>query len=109
MHRSSTLAAWADVTGAFLLGAALAYLLSEVVDRDRHVPGPINDDVVRERVRQRVSQLVSRPDAINVTVEEGIVRLTGDVLPQERDALLHGVVHMPGVWRVRNALGIVGS
>ena len=109
MDRSSTLAAWADVTTAFVLGAALTYLLAGSMERNRDVPGPISDDVVRQRVRERVMQLVSRPDAIEVTVEEGIVRLAGDVLPQERDALLHGVVDMPGVWRVRNALGIMGS
>jgi osmotically-inducible protein OsmY len=109
MDRSSTLAAWADVTAAFVLGAAITCLLAEAVDRQRHVPGPISDDIVRQRVRERVMQLVSRPDAVDVTVEQGIVRLTGDVLAQEREALLHGVVDMPGVWRVRNALGIMQS
>jgi osmotically-inducible protein OsmY len=107
MDRYSTLAAWADVTAAFALGAAIACVVAEAIERNRHVPGPISDDIVRQRVRERVMQLVSRPDAIDVTVEEGVVRLAGGVLPEERDVLLHGVVDMPGVWRVRNALAIM--
>lgn len=109
MSRSFTLAAWADVAAAFVLGASLACLVAEAIERRRQVPGPISDDIVRLRVRERVVQLVRRPDAVDVTVEEGVVRLAGDVLARERDPLLHGVIDMPGVRRVRNALAIMES
>jgi osmotically-inducible protein OsmY len=106
MNRSSAWVAWADVAAAFTLGASLACLVAAGIERARRVmPTAVSDDTVRDRVRARVSELVSRPDAIEVTVEEGIVRLSGDVLAQERDVLLHGLTTLPGVWRVRNALG----
>jgi len=96
---------WVYTLAAFSLGAAATWLTVAAVENWRHeVPG-VSDDVLRERVRARVGELVTRPDAIRVTVEGGVVGLSGEVLPQERDALLSALIVVPGVWRVRNALG----
>jgi hypothetical protein len=63
-----------------------------------------DDGVLRDRVQQRVSALVSHPGAIRVDVQEGDVRLSGRVLTQELSGLLLHVRDMEGVRRVVNAL-----
>lgn len=76
---------------------------------------PQGDAQLRDRVRSRLGRLVSHPGAIDVEVDGGIVRLTGDVLAKETDGLLTQVRDMAGVLRVFNAMtahdspeGIVG-
>jgi osmotically-inducible protein OsmY len=100
-------AAWMNVAAAFAVGAALAWMAGTSARRLRRTPAPISDDIVRERVRARVGEIVSRPDAIEVTVENGVVRLAGEVPAEERDELLTQLLYMPGVMRLRNALGTV--
>jgi osmotically-inducible protein OsmY len=65
---------------------------------------PASDAQLRDRVRSRLGRLVSHPGAIEVQVEDGIVRLSGDVLVQELDGLLTQVRDMAGAKRVFNAL-----
>lgn len=62
------------------------------------------DGVLRDRVQQRVSALVSHPGAIHVDVQDGDVRLSGRVLTPELSGLLLHVRDMEGVRRVVNAL-----
>jgi osmotically-inducible protein OsmY len=57
-----------------------------------------------ERVRARIGDLVSRPEAIEVDVEGGMVRVSGRVLASELDRLLSQLIQVPGVHRVYNAL-----
>jgi hypothetical protein len=64
----------------------------------------VADDVLRERVNQRIAQVVTRPADVRVWVEGGTVRLSGALPPAERDELLAQLVTMPGVIRLRNAL-----
>jgi hypothetical protein len=64
----------------------------------------IGDGPLRDDVRARVGSLVSHPGAIDVSVEDGVVRLSGAVLSQEMDGLLTQVRDMRGVRRVINAL-----
>jgi hypothetical protein len=90
---------------SFAVGAALPWAIAEAAHRVRARPGPISDHIVLERVRARVAHIVTRPDAVDVTVENGIVRLAGDVSPEERDQLLTQLLWLPGVVRLRNALG----
>jgi osmotically-inducible protein OsmY len=90
---------------SFAIGAAITWALAEAVQRMRASPGPISDDIVLERVRTRVAHLVTHPDAVEVTVENGVVRLAGDVTAEERDQLLTQLLWLPGVVRLRNALG----
>ena len=97
---------WLNVTAAFALGATLAWAASVALERLHRVPTPLSDDVVLERVRARVGEIVSDPRAVQVTVENGIVRLSGQVAPEERDELLTQLLYMPGVVRLRNALAL---
>jgi len=68
---------------------------------------PDSDAQLRERVMARLGHLVSHPGAIEVSVNEGIVRVGGQVLAQELDGLLTQLTHMPGVHKVHNALGVL--
>ncbi|HWP13601.1 MAG TPA: BON domain-containing protein [Ramlibacter sp.] len=65
---------------------------------------PQSDAQLRERVRSRMDLLVSHPRAIEVSVEDGVVRLTGQVLAKELDGLLSQLTGMPGVRKVHNSL-----
>jgi len=65
---------------------------------------PQSDAQLRERVRARMGHLVSHPRAIDVSVEEGVVRLSGQVLAKELDGLLSQLTDMQGVRKVHNAL-----
>jgi osmotically-inducible protein OsmY len=98
----------ADLTVSFAAGALLTWLLVGAYER-RRARLPISDDVLRERVRACVAGLVSRPDAVEVSVEGGVVRLSGRVQPDERDELLQGIMDVAGVARVRNALATLGE
>jgi hyperosmotically inducible periplasmic protein len=68
---------------------------------------PENDAQLRERVLARLGHLVSHPGAIEVSVSEGIVRVSGQVLAQEVDGLLTQLTRLPGVHKVHNALGVL--
>jgi osmotically-inducible protein OsmY len=63
-----------------------------------------SDAQLRDRVRNRLGQLVSHPGAVHVEVEDAVVRLSGSVLRLEQDGLLTRVRDMPGVRRVINAM-----
>lgn len=94
---------WLNVTASFALGAWVAWLAAGALQR-RRLPAPVSDDTLRERVNQRIAQLVSSPGDVHVWVEDGTVRLSGALPPAERDELLAQLVTMPGVIRLRNAL-----
>lgn len=100
---------WLGAAGAFALGAAATVLADWALRQMRPGPGPVSDEIVLARVRARVGELISRPDAVTVSVENGVVRLAGDVSPEERDSLLTQLLYMPGVVRLRSALGSPGS
>jgi osmotically-inducible protein OsmY len=95
----------ATVAAAFALGAASVWLVYTALQH-RRIPETFSDDTVEKRVRDRVAQVASDPQAIQVDVEGGVVRLSGDVASGERDAILSSVLDVPGVFRVRNALGV---
>lgn len=65
---------------------------------------PQIDADLRAAIHQRLGRLVSHPRAIQVRVEHGVVRLSGDVLAAERDGLLLQVREMPGVQKLVNAM-----
>jgi osmotically-inducible protein OsmY len=100
---------WLTIVAAFALGAAALWLTVAAVDNWRRESPEVSDEVLRQRVRTRLAELVTRPDAVQVVVKDGVVRLSGEVLPQERDALLMALIGVPGVWRLRNALGTLGE
>lgn len=64
---------------------------------------PQSDARLRDAVARRLGRLVSHPGALHVEVDNGIVRLSGEVLLQERDGLLEQVREMPGVQKLINA------
>lgn len=73
------------------------------LDRETERP-PTTDAQLRDRVRSRLGHWVSHPGAVEVTAQDGVVRLTGGVLAAEQDGLLLRVRDMAGVKRVINAL-----
>jgi hypothetical protein len=56
--------------------------------RSRMHPDPEDDDVVAERVRTELSQVVSQPGAVVVAVEHGAVTLSGEATAREREDLI---------------------
>jgi osmotically-inducible protein OsmY len=65
---------------------------------------PQTDAQLRERVRSRLGHWVSHPRAIEVDVQDGVVRVSGQVLAKELDGLLSRLTGVPGVRKVHNAL-----
>jgi hypothetical protein len=88
---------------AFAASALLTYVVGDAILRKRDAM--MHDDSnLHERVRIRVAELVSYPDAIDVQVDGGLVRVSGRVLATELDGLLSQLTQVPRVYRVYNAL-----
>jgi hypothetical protein len=77
-------------------------LFVEAFGRDRLTP--VDDEILRERVRAQLGHLVSHPRSIDVFVEHGKVTLRGHVLKSEVSHLCDGVAKVRGVGAVDNAL-----
>jgi hypothetical protein len=71
-----------------------------------HMPSsdPQSDAELRDRIQMRLGRMVSHPRAIQVSVDNGVVRLSGRVLAKEREGLLAQVQQMPGVQKLVNAM-----
>lgn len=67
---------------------------------------PQADAELRARIQERLGRLVSHPRALDVRVDKGVVRLSGDVLARERDGLLVQVREMDGVLKLVNAMTV---
>jgi osmotically-inducible protein OsmY len=65
---------------------------------------PATDAQLHDRIRAQLGRLTGHPRAIEVSVSDGTVRLSGDVLARELDTVLSGVRHVTGVKMVHNAL-----
>ncbi|HET8745450.1 MAG TPA: BON domain-containing protein [Ramlibacter sp.] len=65
---------------------------------------PQSDADLRDQIQQRLGRLVSYPGAIDVGVDNGVVRLSGRVLAKEREGLLEQVQQMAGVQKLVNAM-----
>jgi len=78
--------------------------LQERLARQQQRPDPRADAELRAEIQSRLGRLVSHPRAIDVRVENGIVRLSGTVLASEREGLLLQVQQIPGVHRLVNAM-----
>jgi uncharacterized membrane protein len=63
-----------------------------------------DDDVVAERIRSKLGRAVSHPHAIHVSVNQGRVTLSGQILAREVDQLLNRVWSVRGVTGVENRL-----
>ena len=64
---------------------------------------PRTDAELRDRVQAALDRMVSHPRALHVSVEEGVVRLSGRLLASERDGVAAQVQRMPGVHKLVNA------
>jgi hypothetical protein len=97
---------WVKVGAAFVAGALLTYLAGDALLRRRRA---LDDDDARllGRVRMRVAELVSYPDAIDVQIDGGMVRVSGRILATELDRLLSQLTRVPRVFKVYNALATV--
>lgn len=103
--RSEEVPAPANVLGAFALGMGMTFLAHALLRRlESSGPGPVSDDIVLQRVRSRIAELVSQPDEVQVSVENGVVRVVGHVPHEERDVLLTELLATRGVLRLRSAL-----
>jgi hypothetical protein len=65
---------------------------------------PQSDADLRDQIQTRLGRLVTYPGAIDVSVGNGVVRLSGRVLAKEREGLLEQVQQMPGVQKLVNAM-----
>lgn len=63
-----------------------------------------DDDVLAERVRSKIGRYVSHPSAIDVSVDDGIVTLRGEVLRSEIRDVMHQAYAVRDVCEVRNQL-----
>lgn len=68
---------------------------------------PQSDADLRDQIQTRLGRLVSHPGAIDVSVDNGVVRLGGRVLAKERDGLLEQVLQMRGVQKLVNAMASI--
>jgi hypothetical protein len=96
---------WLNLAAAFAGGAAVVVCVDQAAMRRRHGREAMDSaSRLRQRVQDEVATLVSRADAIEVTVEGGLVRVSGYVLAAEMDGLLSQLTRVPGVHKVHNAL-----
>ena len=65
---------------------------------------PRSDAELRDRVRTALDRMVSHPRALDVGVEQGVVRLSGRLLASERDGVIAQVQRMAGVQKLVNAM-----
>lgn len=103
----NTLRPLLTLTAAFAVGAAAVFSVDRAVQRLRARHGATREERLRERVQDEVAVLVTHADAVTVTVDGGLVRVSGYVLATEMDGLLSGLTRLPGVHKVHNALSAV--
>lgn len=86
----------------------LAHRSEGVVARIRSVfvRDNADDTVLAERVRTCLGRVVSHPGAIDVTVTDGRVTLSGPVLASEHQSLLRAVKAVRGVMEVEDQLAV---
>jgi hypothetical protein len=65
---------------------------------------PVDDEVLRERVRSAIEGVVSHPYAIEAEALGGVVTLRGPIPQWETDELVLAVALVPGVREVRSEL-----
>jgi osmotically-inducible protein OsmY len=63
-----------------------------------------SDAELRHRLQARLGCMVSHPGAIHVSVQDGVVRLSGRVLAKELEGLLAQLRQVPGVLQLENTM-----
>jgi osmotically-inducible protein OsmY len=92
-----------NIATAFVAGAAAMYCLDAARSRRYSSERP-SDAQLSERIKAKLPDLVSQPDAIEIEVNSGVVRVSGRVPADERSGLLLQLTDMPGVRMVRNSV-----
>jgi uncharacterized membrane protein len=72
--------------------------------RYRFSGGDVDDAVLNDRVRSKLGMLTGHAKAIDVSTTDGRVRLGGEVLAEEHDAVVRGILRVPGVRSVDDAM-----
>jgi hypothetical protein len=67
------------------------------------------DDVIAERVRTEMGGVVTRPGAVVVQVEDGVVTLSGELPEPEREGLIAAARRVAGVRDLEDRLVTTGS
>ena len=107
---SDQLIAWNRRTTRFLraafedLGHRFKGLMLE--SKERLLRRPVDDDVLTERVRERIGRAVTHPSSILVNAQKGEVTLRGPILAREVEALLKQVRSARGVRNIRHELEV---
>jgi uncharacterized membrane protein len=107
--RDQLISASGDVRTAVNVGGRdLAHRIQGTlaVARSAYNGDRVNDGVLSERVRAALGRAVSHPGAIDVTVYDGRVTLTGAVLAEEFPQLMRAVQATHGVEAVHDKLSI---
>jgi hypothetical protein len=63
-----------------------------------------SDDVLVKRVRSQMGRIIRHPHKVVVTADAGWIELRGDVLPDEKEALIGVIKSIPGVFGVQDHL-----
>lgn len=95
-----------NVAAAFAAGVVAMYFVDAALSRRRISAASPSDSQLRERIRARLPELVSEPNAIDIEVHSGVVRVSGRLPPDERGSLLMQLTDMPGVRMVRNSVSV---
>ncbi|HSH89679.1 MAG TPA: BON domain-containing protein [Ramlibacter sp.] len=91
---------------AAALGATAVYYLDAAVERRRRERDALanTDAHIDKQVRALIEFIAANPDAVEVTVADGLVRLAGRVPRGEINRLLLGTRDVAGVKMVYNSL-----
>ena len=63
-----------------------------------------SDDLLVERVRSEMGHVIRHPRRLAVTADAGWVSLRGDILPDEKGALIDAIKDIPGVFGIDDHL-----
>lgn len=77
-----------------------------VPERTRVRTQPVDDALLRDRIRSRLGHVVAHSSTLLVDVEAGHVVLGGAVAVDEIEPVVHAVVEIPGVRSVDNRLSV---
>ncbi|WP_457096857.1 BON domain-containing protein [Lysobacter sp. P5_B9] len=75
-------------------------------ERTRVRTEPVDDALLRDRIRSRLGHVVAHSSTLLVDVEAGHVVLGGAVAASEIEPVVHAVAEMPGVRSVDNQLSV---
>ena len=95
----------------FALGAALVFVVERGLARTRapRAPAePVNDRVLRDRVRSALAHSIADPRAIDLRVHDGTVILKGPATGEQIAEMVACASRVRGVLRVDNRLSPTG-